>query len=334
MKRTYWWCLFLAGLLLLSPVISAAQQSRKPVHVIFDTDIGPDYDDVGAITVLHALADSGQAKILATVASNRYPKIAEVLDVFNTYFGEPNIPIGVPKGPSVELKDWQGWSDAIVAKYPHKITSNNQVPDPVVVYRSVLSNQPDHSVTVVSTGFFTNLANLLESGPDKYSPLNGKELVEQKVKRLVSMAGKFPSGAEFNVDNDIPSSNYVFANWPTEIIFSGFEIGVKIKTGIPLIHNDHIENDPVKDVFSISIPKAAEDKNGRSSWDETAALVAVKGVSPYFKLVPGHISSVDDGGQVHWDTTRTGQYYLRDKKSVAYITGVINALIQHQPVRK
>jgi hypothetical protein len=31
--------------------------------VIFDTDMGPDYDDVGAIALLHAFADSGKASM-------------------------------------------------------------------------------------------------------------------------------------------------------------------------------------------------------------------------------------------------------------------------------
>jgi hypothetical protein len=30
----------------------------------FDSDMGPDYDDVGAIAILHAFADSGYVKIL------------------------------------------------------------------------------------------------------------------------------------------------------------------------------------------------------------------------------------------------------------------------------
>src|SRR5699024_5689443 len=196
-------------------------------RIILDTDIGPDFDDVGAFAVLYALADKGEAKILATVASNRYPKIAEVIDALNTYFNRPDIPIGVPKGPSVELKDIRGWVNAIVAKYPHSITSNSDVPGSVNIYRKVLSRQPDHSVTIVTIGFFTNLANLLQSGPDKYSKLGGKELVNKKVKKLVSMAGQFPSGKEFNVYNDIPSANYVFENWPTPIIFDGFKIGLK-----------------------------------------------------------------------------------------------------------
>src|SRR5579872_4101739 len=77
----------------------------KPIPVIFDTDIGPDYDDVGAITLLHAFADSGKVRILATMASNKYEGIAAVIDVFNTYFKKPNIPIGVPKSWAVNLRD-------------------------------------------------------------------------------------------------------------------------------------------------------------------------------------------------------------------------------------
>jgi inosine-uridine nucleoside N-ribohydrolase len=310
---------------------TAIHSSDGPVRIIWDTDIGPDYDDVGASAVLHALADKGEAEILATVASNKYPQIAEVLDVLNTYFNRPNIPIGVPKGPSVKLKDRQGWTDKIVAKYPHSITSNSQVPGSVEIYRKVLSQQPDHSVIIAATGFFTNLSNLLESGPDKYSKLDGIELVKKKVKKLVSMAGKFPSGAEFNVYNDIPSANYVFENWPTPIIFDGFKIGVKIKTGIPLIKNDKIKNDPVKDVFSISIPQNPADKNGRSSWDETAVLAAIQGDSTYFKRVPGHINPVGAGSKVSWDSSGTGQYYLVFKKPVSYMEDVINRLMQHQP---
>ena len=56
------------------------------------------------------------------------------------------------------------------------------------------------------------------------------------------MAGRFPSGYEFNVMKDAKASQNVFTNWPTQIIFSGFEIGAKILAGLPLIHNDAIQN--------------------------------------------------------------------------------------------
>src|SRR5438552_13877489 len=96
-------------------------QDKKIKSIIFDTDMGPDYDDVGAITLLHTFADSGYAKILATIASTKYEGVAAVFNVFNTYFNRPDIIIGVPKGKALELKDSQHWTDSLVLKYPHKI---------------------------------------------------------------------------------------------------------------------------------------------------------------------------------------------------------------------
>ena len=51
---------------------SANKPTKTPMPVIFDTDIGPDYDDVGAMALLHAFADNGECRILATIASNKY----------------------------------------------------------------------------------------------------------------------------------------------------------------------------------------------------------------------------------------------------------------------
>lgn len=323
---------FLTGCLIVLVSLSANAQNRHdPVPVIFDSDMGPDYDDVGAIALLHALADSGEADILATVASNRYNGIAEVFDTFNTYFNRPDIPIGIPKGASVEMSDWQGWSKMVISKYPHDVTSNDEVPGSVEVYRKILSRQPDHSVTIVTVGFFTNLSNLLASRADEYSDLGGRELVEKKVDKLVSMAGKFPKGKEFNVMKDALASKYVCDNWPTQIIFSGFNIGNKIKTGLPLIHNQHIRNSPVKDVFSMNIPKAESDKNGRMSWDETAVLVAIRGAKPYYSLVPGR-AHVDEEGTTSWDSTKKGHYRLNEDKPVSYMQKLIDTLMQHQPI--
>lgn len=321
------------GIVTLLAVPVFGQGSQDSVPVIFDSDMGPDYDDVGAMALLHALADSGEAEILATVGSNRYPQIAAVFDVLNTYFNRPDIPVGIPKGPSVEMKDWQGWSNAIVAKYPHSLTSNNDVRGSVEIYREQLSQQSDSSVTIITVGFLTNLARLLESGPDQYSNLTGRELIAKKVDKVVSMAGKFPAGEEFNVLKDIPAADFVFDHWPTEIIFSGFDIGVKLKTGIPLIKNNGIHQSPVKDTYQISIPKSAGDKNGRSSWDQTAVLVAIRGASPYYHKVPGRIH-LNHEGRNEWDSTGTGQFYLIETKPVAYMQKMINELMQHQPKQK
>ncbi|HTD41398.1 MAG TPA: nucleoside hydrolase [Mucilaginibacter sp.] len=316
--------------ILLVTVCYGQQKAAKPVSIIFDSDMGPDYDDVGAIAILHALADKGDAKILATVASTKYEGVAGVLNVFNTYFNRQNIPIGIPKSNGLDLRDWQHWTDTLLVKYPHKIKSNDEVPDAVKVYRKVLASQPDHSVTIVTVGFLTNLSNLLNTGTDEYSQLNGRALIAKKVKLLVCMAGKFPSGYEFNVMKDAKASQNVFSSWPTQAIFSGFEIGAKILAGLPLIHNDTIKNDPVKDVFRISIPLAKEDSLGRKSWDETAVLVAIKGYSQFYTLHAGKMIVADDGKNT-WDDSGNGQAYLVEKVDYKEVEKLINELIMHQP---
>lgn len=322
-------------LLLFVSAFSVAQTPVKtsPIPIIFDTDIGPDYDDIGAITMLHAFADSGRVHILATVASSNYPRVAAVLSVMNTYFGRPDIPIGVPKGRAVTDADKQHWSDTLVARYPHTLKTNNQAADAVSVYRKILSEQPDGSVTIVTVGFLTNLANLLESKPDPFSPLNGRDLVARKVKHLVSMAGKFPTGDEYNVYRDVPASKLVFAQWPTPVLLSGFEIGEKIKSGLPLIQNEKIRNSPAKDVFRISIPLDKNDTAGRMSWDQTAVLVAVTGPEPYYSTVSGRLTMLNAKGTNGWDTTQTGHQYLVEKAPASEVTKRINNLMMHQPRR-
>lgn len=328
--------LVLVGVLLALTAGQVSGQSAlktQPVPVIFDTDMGPDYDDVGAITLLHALADSGQARILATIASTKYPKVTAVLSVLNTYFGRPNLPIGVPKGKAIMDKDSQHWSDTITARYPHAIRSNADVPDAVALYRQLLAKQPDRSVTIISVGFLTNLANLLSSQPDQYSRLSGKELIVQKVKQLVSMAGKFPSGKEYNVYRDTPASKAVFADWPTPVLLSGFEIGEQIHSGLPLTQNARIQNSPVKDVFAISLPKAKEDAGGRMSWDQTAVLVGIKGYAPYYSVKSGRLTMNPDGSN-GWDASGKGHQYLVAKMPVPQVEKIINNLMQHQPVKR
>jgi pyrimidine-specific ribonucleoside hydrolase len=303
------------------------------VKIIFDTDLGPDYDDVGALALLHAMADSGKAEILATVASNKHELVAPCIDVINTYFGRANLAIGAPKTKGVNMTATQHWPDSIVSNYPHKVMSTNDVQDAVTVYRKTLAMQPDSSVTVVTVGFLTNLSNLLKSQADNFSPLNGIELVSKKVKRLVSMAGAFPKGKEFNIYMDSVSSEYVFNEWPGEIIFTGFEIGSKIFTGLKLAYSD-IKNSPVKDVFRISIPLSGEDRNGRMSWDETAVLIAVYGTKGFFETKKGNIVINPDGSN-GWENNPSGNHlYVIQKMPVSEISNFIEERMMHLPFRK
>ena len=308
-------------------------KTDKVVKIIFDTDLGPDYDDVGALAFLHAMADSGKVEILATVSSNKHFLVAPSINVINTYFGRSELPVGAPKTPGVNLGSSQHWADSIVEKYPHSIKSTSDVDDAVSIYRKILTIQPDGSVTIVTVGFLTNLNNLMKSQPDSYSPLTGKELITRKVKRLVSMAGKFPEGIEFNVFMDSTASKFVYENWPGEVIFTGFEIGSEIHTGLKLIKSD-VKDSPVKDVFRISIPLSAEDKDGRMSWDETAVLIGVYGTNGFFDTVRGKIIVNPDGSNT-WENSPDGkQFYVKQKMPISQISAFIEDRMMSQPILK
>jgi inosine-uridine nucleoside N-ribohydrolase len=309
------------------------EKSDRTARIIFDTDLGPDYDDVGALAFLHSMADSGKAEILATVASNKHELVAPSIEVINTWFGHAGLAVGAPKTAGVDLGSSQHWADSIVLKYPHTIKSTDDVPDAVDIYRKILNAQPDNSVTIVTVGFLTNLNNLLRSRPDKICPLNGFELVSKKVKLLVSMAGKFPEGREFNIYMDSAASRYVYNNWPGEVIFTGFEIGWEIRTGLRLVKSE-IKDSPVKDVFRISIPLSEEDKDGRMSWDETAVLIGVYGTEGFFDTVRGRIIVNPDGSNT-WENNPAGKHlYVKQKMPVNEMSTFIENRMMHVPLNK
>jgi inosine-uridine nucleoside N-ribohydrolase len=305
---------------------SCGQNKNAPVSVIFDTDLGPDYDDVGALTLLHALADSGEVRILATVSSNQYKFTSVCIDVINHYYGRPDLPVGAPL-TGMNQKGGQIMED-LAAHFPHRLNATDDLPDAVQIYRRILASEPDTSVVVVTVGFFTNLTALLQSQPDRYSPLDGKQLISKKVKRLVSMAGEFPQGREYNVYIDTLASAMVFEQWPAPILFSGWEIGSKIITGKRLRSSD-IQNTPAKEIYTIC---GQTQTKGRESWDQTAVLVAVRGAERYFNTVKGQVK-IETNGANSWIDDPNGKHeYMTWKTSPEDLTTLIEDLMMHEPI--
>lgn len=332
-----------AGLYLLSMACTTTVEKKEidfePIlpsvqpRIIFDTDMGPDYDDVGAITVLHALAAKGECEILATVSSCGHPSISPTLEVFNTYFGHPDIPIGSPTSEAPNFTAKNGWNDSLIQRYLPNPKTNADYPSAVEVYRKVLSEQADKSVTIVTVGFLSNLAELLKSGPDEYSELSGKELIQQKVKHWVAMAGIMPEGKEFNVVRHPEASFQVFQDWPTPILFSGFEIGVKIKTGRKVAQQGS-KNNPVQWAYAFNLETYAQGgEDNRSSWDQTAVLTAVHHPSQYFYINGPGKMTVDQAGINYWDPdhTEASHYFLVHKYPYQKIADILDELMMYEP---
>jgi len=273
-----------------------ASTDTKPVKIIFDTDIGNDCDDVMALAVIHALQNRGACELLAVTLTNPDPFAGRFVDALNTFYGRPNIPIGVnPASPVVEkisryLK--------AAANYPHDFDPSGAVPA-VTLLRKTLAASADGEVVIVQVGFFTNLAALLDSPADAISLLTGRELVQRKVRELSLMAGQFSPMRgnnyylEYNVQHDIAAAQKVAAEWPTPIVWSGAEIGDAIRFPARVIDRDfgYASRHPVQETYQLYRPTPHE----RPCFDLTSVLQAVWPERNYFELsVPGRVEVLQD----------------------------------------
>ncbi len=294
----------------------------EAVNIILDTDISSDVDDAGAVAVLHALVNSGEVKILAMMVSSGDPWGAACLDALNTSFGRPDIPVGEIKKPTVTHES--KYTRYIAENYSNTITSRAYVPDATALYRNILANSTDKSVTIVSVGYFSNLYQLLISKADKFSKLNGKELVKKKVNRIVCMGGKFPAGREWNIYHDIEAASYVVLQWPTEILFSGYEIGYKVLSG-KVLKKIKI-NHPLKKTYQLY--NGLED---RQSWDQIAVLQAAgygKDWDAYWALSAYGKVEIDHAGNNKWSKTKDGQHrYMIWTEKTEQLSNIIDGLM-------
>jgi hypothetical protein len=272
-----------------------------PVKIIFDTDVGNDVDDVLALSVLHALQSRGDCELLAVTITKPDELAGPFVDAVNTFYGRPQIPVGYTHSgltnepskflPLAEVKDGNQ------LRYPHRLKRSSDAPEATQVLRQILARQPDRSVVLVQVGYFSNLAALLETQGDAASPLSGRELVQQRVKLLSVMAGSFKAGRhdrEYNVVQDLPASRKLAKDWPTPIVWSGFEIGIALPYPAVSIERDfgYVPHHPAAEAYCLYNPPPHE----RPTWDLTSVLYAVFPDRGYFGLSPrGQVVVEEDG---------------------------------------
>lgn len=302
----------------------------EPVNVIFDTDMGPDFDDIGAISMLHALAANGECTILATVSSNAHPTIAATIETYNRYFQKPDIPVGAAASTAPNFTAANGWNDSIIAFYAPALLKK-KYPSALTVYRQVLAAQSDNSVTLITVGFMSNIRDLLNSPADESSPLNGLELVRRKVKNWVAMAGAFPVGIEFNVKEDAAAARQAFADFPKPILFSGFAIGEHVQTGDRVASRQ--DNDPVSYGYRFNFRTYAPQRTTtRASWDQTTVLAAVRNPTTYFYVNgPGKLQINEDGSNIWVHNEAAQQQFLTSKLAHSDLANIIEELMLYQP---
>jgi inosine-uridine nucleoside N-ribohydrolase len=172
--------------------------------------------------------------------------------------------------------------------YPHGIDKLSDTAETAALIRNAITALPELGGIVVLTGPATNLAKALD--------LPGvKELIAKRVDFLSVMGGAYPTGdPEFNIKADIPAAKKLFAEWPTPIVATGYEIGTALPYPASSIEKDFswTPNHPVVDAYR-AYQKMPYDA---PSWDMAAVLYAARPKETYFKLsAPGKIVVQDDG---------------------------------------
>jgi hypothetical protein len=321
-------CILAACAALLLPALLRAD----PVRVIFDTDMSGDIDDVGALAVLNKLTNLGEARMLACVTNNGVPEkaIGGCIKAVNTYYGNGDVPIGTYHGMKYAAMS-SSYDGKVRDEFAKNEPPDDQLPSALEIYRRTLNAAPDGSVTVVSVGFLVNLAELLKSPPDAGSPLSGMDLVKKKVKKLVVMGGAYPASDpnngewNFDGDGDGPNTQYVVEKWPTPILFSGFEIGQGITTGIKI--KDCPANDPVRRAYELF-----NHFSGRASWDLTAVLAAVRDPAWYWDVREGGYNWVTPvGTNEWWPTPNRGHSYLVQRLPPMDVGAILDNLMTLPP---
>jgi hypothetical protein len=290
------------------------------VPVIFDADMDSDCDDVAALGVLHALADRGEAEILATISSSTNPHTPRCMDAVNTYYKRPDVPIGAPKkGVGRKSKYAEG-----VAALPRDLQEPR---DAAELYLEILGRRPDKSVTIVTVGYMTNLAELLRRP-------GGKEAVEKKVKLWVCMGGNFigkPAKDDLKLGNvnfttEKEGALHAIRNWPGPILFAGREVcsvpsGLKIGARFKELTERH----PVRLGYELYFGGAAKDRHVA---DLVAVLVAVRGVGERWDVESKGYMDLKDDLTFEWRYDRDpGQAYLLKKAPDRQIEQELEALL-------
>ncbi len=279
------------------------QPENKPIQMILDSDFGSSTDDLFALMMIHHYIDQGKVDLKGVVVDREGDKNAQLVDIFNTYYGHPNIPIGlerngvknprcfIPYNGICDLKDSQG-----NPLFERTMTDNNFM-DGYRLYRKLLSQAEDKSVVVVAIGFVTTIAELFQSGADEFSPLNGVDLFGQKVKAVYIQSGRFESGdslSGYNMRAASKQSAIFYDRLPhnVDIVMSPSNIGdlMDYAPQDVLVDLSYTEKNPIKSVYTYYTCDT-----GQRMWDTNCLVNAVEGDDEYNLSPRGYVTFVDKG---------------------------------------
>lgn len=157
-------------------LVTIVAQAQPPTHIILDTDMSTDTDDLIAVRQCQQYAQEGLISFDALMLSDEntlYQGRTAAEGILDSY-GFPNVIVGTSSNPNIEtnLPYW-GWLSS------HKTTVHN-CDTAVRQYRKLLSSGGTYGIIVI--GYFDNIWNLIKSQPDDISNETGMQLISEHVK--------------------------------------------------------------------------------------------------------------------------------------------------------
>ncbi len=308
-KRMKKFIVFICCIVLISSANLFSQEK-----LIFDTDFGGDADDLGALAMLHQFVERDECELLAIMSWSVEKYTVSAIDAVNRFYNHPDIPIGTRKD-STSYVEWS-YNKPIADALNHQLKYEDAC-DATVLYRKLLAQNEDSSIVIVTVGPLKNIENLLKSQADSISELSGKELIDKKVKKFVIMGGRYPEGKnEWNFDGGMAGvTKYVVENLNIPVVFTGFELGVQIKTGEVFNQLDHKHPLYIGFLhFSRSAPWMKQYYKGKifdnSTFDQTAVLYAVRnGEGLYWEKSKAGVCLPDEKGGNKWKEVKNGNHH-------------------------
>ncbi len=325
--------------LFLALLTVAAATAATPVNLIFDTDFRTDVDDPGTLAMLHGLWNENRVAIIGVIATTAGTNVVAAIDAVNTYYGRPDIPIGIVETARATAGgDPYAQTLATTSLYP-SAQRNATAPNATTLYRRLLAQAQDKSVVIVVVGGQNAVYDLMvspaQTGNDGIAQ-TGLELIQAKVDKLVIMGGNFSSASatENNILRGVVAARQVAATWPTPIVYSGWEVGNAVRTGKALTNPDVNPVAKAYELFSGSGPVGVI--GDRDSWDQTAALYAVVGCTykdvTLWSLSAPHTITFDDAGHTIISPCSTAnRYYMIKTLNNADLATCISALMIAAP---
>ena len=276
-------------------------------QVIIDADVGSSTDDLFAIEVAADLHRRGEIRLAAVMVDRPGAANVAFTDCYLHYHGLDDVPIGTiadPVGSQRIFVPYAGLASETNAAgrplLPRAANRAGVVMDAVPLYRDILAKAADASVDICAIGFFTHLMRLLDTPPDALSPLTGTELVARKVRTLRIMAGSFDGALEhpeYNVWGDIPSARRIFSTWPTRIVCTPYEVGVRVYYPHNEVRADFPEGHPIALTHRFWNPDGTHSK-AQLMWDPMTVLGLadeMKGLGFFGRTLRGDVR-VDEKG--------------------------------------